>query len=660
MRRSALIAVGAAVLALAAGIPVAHAATSATASATAVSAASASFVTRKGSQLYLNNKVFRFGGANTYYLEYASPAMVDADLAAAAGAGFQVLRTWGWYDVATPSADTPVYFQYWDGTAPAYNDGDSGLKHLDYVLYKAAQANVRLIIPFTNNWGDFGGMDQYVRWRGGTYHDEFYTDSVIKGWYQAYISHLLNRVNTYTGVAYKDDPTVMAWELANEPRCQGPGALPVSATCETTTLTSWADQMTRYIKSVDRRHLVAVGDEGFYCDDATSTDWETNCGPGVDSIALAKLPAVDYMSYHLYPDGWNKDVPWGTAWITRHIADARTVGKPAVLGEYGLRDKNTRNPVYRQWTDVVVRNGGAGALYWMLADKRDDGTLYPDYDGFTVYCPSPVCTTLTNFGTFLQGPVSPLPAPVADHDSATTAFGESVTLTPLANDIAYAGTIQPATVDFDATTAGSQTTATVTGGTFTYTTDGGLAFIPAAGFAGKASATYTVADSRGVRSNEATVSVTVKPDPNAVQILYSFEDGVQGWGLASWQDPSMGSVTTQTDFHTDGAAGLQVTTTGAWFAVNPATPLNLTGRLSLKYDLRTHDGGTTVMAALQAGPSWNWCQVTAAWVNADATTTAEIDLTQIQSCDATGLSEIHGILIWLNAGTFDIDAVRVE
>jgi len=85
----------------------------------------------------------------------------------------------------------------------AGNDGATGLGNLDYTVAQAGKLGLKLVIPFTGNWGDFGGEDQYVAWAGGSYHDDFYTNATIKAWYKAWISHLLNHVNSITGVAYR-------------------------------------------------------------------------------------------------------------------------------------------------------------------------------------------------------------------------------------------------------------------------------------------------------------------------------------------------------------------------------------------------------------------------------------------------------------------------
>jgi mannan endo-1,4-beta-mannosidase len=637
------------------------------------SGSTAGFVTRQGPDLKLNGRTFQFSGTNNYYLMYSSRLMVDDVFADAKAAGFTVLRTWGFLDIGNADGTNSisggpkngVYFQYWDGQRPAYNDGESGLARLDYVLYAARQAGIKLVIPLTNNWNDFGGMDQYVRWRGGSFHDDFYSDAVIRGWYRDWISHVLNRVNTLTGVAYKDDPTVMTWELGNEPRCLSAGAYPRSANCTTSTLVSWADEMTRHIKSIDRRHLASVGDEGFFCDDPTSSDWTVNCGEGVDTLAFTRLPAVDVLSYHLYPDGWGKDAAWGESWITRHARQARQLGKPSMLGEFGFRDKATRNPVYQRWTDALDAAGGNGWLYWILSGVQDDGSLYPDYDGFTVYCPSPVCTNLSNAGAELAGPQRTR-APVADHDSVLTEFNQPVTLAPAANDIAYRSKVKVSTIDLDATTAGQQQTLTLAAGTFSLAPSGSVTFTPVTGFVGKAVAHYTVRDLAGHLSNPADITVTVKPDPTAAVLIASWEDGVDGWAPGSWQvDP--GTLTQTPTFHTEGAQGLHVASNGGnWFGVTFPSPVNLSGKTSLKYEIHTGAAGTSRAIALQVGPGFVWCQSDFVWVNQDtALATVEIDLAAGMSCEQ-GLTfseqsgDIRGMFIFFNPGEFDIDNVRAE
>src|SRR5450756_3011598 len=172
------------------------------------------FVQRAGDQLTLGGHPFQFAGTNNYYLMYKSHLMTDAVLEKAAANDFNVMRTWAFTDIGrqdgTDSVDpgnTTTYFQYWGGSAPAYNDGATGLEKLDYVVAKAKAEGIRLVLPLTNNWNNFGGMDQYVKWAGGKYHSDLYTNPQIQVWFKAWINHLLNRVNTcllYTSDAADD------------------------------------------------------------------------------------------------------------------------------------------------------------------------------------------------------------------------------------------------------------------------------------------------------------------------------------------------------------------------------------------------------------------------------------------------------------------------
>ena len=508
------------------------------------------FAARIGRFLLHRGRPFRIAGANNYYLAYQSRFMVDNVLETAAAQNLNTVRTWGFLDIGNADGSNSVngpangvYFHYWNGSEPAFNDSENGLRKLDYVVYRAGQLHLKLILPFVNNWSDFGGMDQYVRWKGGSHHDDFYTDPTIRRWYEDWIAHLLNHVNSYTGIRYKDDTAILAWELANEERCSGSGLYPTSGSCTAQTITEWARDVSAYIKSIDRKHLLSSGSEGFYCEDPQSTDFTVNCSQGVDSIALAKLPDMDIHSYHLYPEDWGKTTEWGAQWIERHIDDAHRLHDRAVGGEWGVRTKNVRNPVYRRWEDIVLRDRGAGAMYWILSGRRDDGTPYPDYDGYTVYCPSPVCAAFTNFARALQGLPSNA-APVADDDIAATGNNAPVAVPVAADDIAYGGApLDPASIDLDPAVPGQQTSLTTAWGTYKLQPGGSVAFQPAsAGVSGSIRTSYTIRDANGRLSNPADIVITV----GAAQ-LFDFEDAIDTWaGLGCGADDLEAFLKTKT------------------------------------------------------------------------------------------------------------------
>lgn len=128
----------------------------------------------------------------------------------------------------------------------------------------------------------------------------------------------------------------MAWELANEPRCGADGVrnLPRSDNCKPELLTSWIDEMSTYIKSIDPNHLVTWGGEGGFNYQNVTDGFYTGYDGG-DFEAELGLKGIDFGTFHSYPDWWSKTVAWTDQWIKDHATAARKVGKPVVHEEYG-------------------------------------------------------------------------------------------------------------------------------------------------------------------------------------------------------------------------------------------------------------------------------------------------------------------------------------
>ena len=219
---------------------------------------SSNFVKTNGAGFLLDGLPFQLVGANNYYLGFAPDAVSEAVFKLAEQLGLNVLRTWAFLDCEpAQSGSTPanakdgVFFHYWDSAAgrPAFNDGPNGLERLDRTIALAEQYGMRLILPVVNYWDDFGGMTQYLSWFGLKGRDQFYRNAAVKQAYRDYLEHLLLRVNTRTGRRYMDEPAILAWELANEPRCVGDDGRPLSDGIDT--LVGWVEEMSAYVKSMD-------------------------------------------------------------------------------------------------------------------------------------------------------------------------------------------------------------------------------------------------------------------------------------------------------------------------------------------------------------------------------------------------------------------------
>lgn len=387
------------------------------------------FAYTQGTRFMLDGSPFYYAGTNCYYLTFKSQEAVDSVFKDAEAMGLKVIRVWGNLDVGVKTGTTDsegkpvftnnndgpgekdgIYFQYFDKDLgkPVINEGKDGLQKLDYALYQAEKHGIKLLITFTNYWDAFGGMGQYVKWAqelgiSGLKKDDFYTNETLKGWYKDYVNGLLNHTNPYTGRKLKDEPSVFAWELANEPRCNA------DAQCKDNILYNWAKEMSEYVKSVDPNHMVALGDEGFYnkpygyYNEYTTSNYAFYGAEGVDFEKLMTIDTLDFGTPHLYLDQWGmKHTGTGQddlLWFKIHGETCAELGKPVILEEFGLTNRTIRDSEYEQWFEVLEGNvyetvEYAGTNYWMIASYID-GALYPDYDQYTVYGPEGTDTEST-------------------------------------------------------------------------------------------------------------------------------------------------------------------------------------------------------------------------------------------------------------------------
>ncbi|KAK5653404.1 hypothetical protein OQA88_8889 [Cercophora sp. LCS_1] len=366
------------------------------------------FVTVEGDKFQLDGKDFYFAGSNAYYFPFSgTQADVEKGLSAAKEAGLTVFRTWGFNDKnrtyipnglpnygGEGAGPSEVVFQWWHSNGTA----EINVAPFDKVVNAAQKVGTKLVVALTNNWADYGGMDVYTVNLGGKYHDDFYHLPQIKTAFKRYVKEMVTR--------YKNSPAIMAWELANEPRCGADGTrnLPRSPDgCNPKVISTWIEEMSAYIKSLDPDHLVTWGGEGGY--NIQSDDWAYNGADGGDFDHELAIKTIDFGVFHSYPDWWSKTVEWTNQWIRDHAKSGRKIGKPVVHEEYGwlTPDKrleylnkvhnSSRVEVLGQWQKIAVQEKLAGDMYWQYGYSGYSYGRNHD-DGFTIFLDDAEAKTL--------------------------------------------------------------------------------------------------------------------------------------------------------------------------------------------------------------------------------------------------------------------------
>ena len=72
-----------------------------------------------------------------------------------------VCRTMGFADLnQTGTAPYNIVYQLWEDGKATVNTGENGLGYFDQVVAAAKAAGVKLVVPFVNNWSDYGGIGE--------------------------------------------------------------------------------------------------------------------------------------------------------------------------------------------------------------------------------------------------------------------------------------------------------------------------------------------------------------------------------------------------------------------------------------------------------------------------------------------------------------------
>lgn len=258
-----------------------------------------------------------------------------------------------------------------------YND--TILVGLDYLMCELEKRNMKAVLYFNNAWEWSGGYGAYLDWVGfkgsvmssdgsGLKHFEQTPIPSYDGWWEymqyvgnfitndkakelasQHVRNMVTRTNSITGKPYTESTALMAWEIANEPRCF------INDSLHRAKFVEWIDEQSTLIKSLDPNHLVTTGSEGKH-----------GCEESLELFnTIHTIPNIDYACIHIWPYNWG----WLGEYVQNYDADKTTNGEDPIVSNVGKACDSTL--AYIDEAHVLMSKAGKPLVLEEFGYPRD-------------------------------------------------------------------------------------------------------------------------------------------------------------------------------------------------------------------------------------------------------------------------------------------------
>lgn len=342
------------------------------------------FIKVRGTNFIFNEKPYYFLGTNLWYGCYLGSSGETGDRERLISE-LDLLKSLGVMNLRILAASEKSEIKNSLKPAIQVEPGvyDEGLlEGLDFLLNEMKERKMHAVLFLNNYWEWSGGMSQYNAWvnriravdpEDTTYgwgefmrlSATFYSNEKANQYFRNYVEKIITRKNKFNDLYYYEDPTIMAWQLANEPRPWGQGE-------QIENYYKWVDSTAAFIHSLDPNHLVSTGNEGTM-GSLTSEEYY---------LTAHSSRFIDYLTFHLWIKNWgwfnakkiDDTYPTAkekaTAYINKHIEFAREVGKPIALEEFGIaRDFEDYSPLSK----TEARDDYFNTVFALVDDSASAG-----------------------------------------------------------------------------------------------------------------------------------------------------------------------------------------------------------------------------------------------------------------------------------------------